>query len=379
MRAPARWCFEMLAAARRYPEWWPGAELAPRGLEGRLRVGSRYRLVTGALASEVEVRVLLPYRRIELEHVGGDLRGSALWELVPEGEGSTRVRHVARGLRGARAALGAEPTDAPRALAEAIREQALPGLRHALEGRPPPDGLDLFEALWTQRAVRRFRPDPVPDAVLRDVLAAATRAPSARNAQPWAFLVLRDPARRAALARVYLAAWERARLHTERTDADRDLRDEPEYPGMMRAVDELARSMADVPVLVLACLDTRRLGPLVDAGGRIGSPLAAYASILPAVQNLMLAARGLGLGTTLTTLASAVEERVREAVGLPAFLHVAALIPLGYPARPARPPRRRPLAEVAFLDRWGEPLDGAAGGSRAGGGGGEGGGNGGGT
>jgi nitroreductase len=89
----------------------------------------------------------------------------------------------------------------------------------------------------------------------------------------------------------------------------------------------------------------------------IRAPQPAYASIFPAVQNLMLAARGLGIGSTLTTLVGGVEADIRQIVGMPAHVHLAALVPLGFPRRPFRPTSRKPLQEVAFVDRWGQPLD----------------------
>jgi nitroreductase len=355
--APPHECFELVLAIRRYGEWWRRVACEPLGPEGRLRVGSRFRFSGGPVSWIIEVRGLVPSRRIDLQYVEGDLLGPVRWEFLREGDG-TRVRY---------AYLGITPNSdytrasfaSGRSLAlhtQVMQEDAFAGLRRILEGSGDPTGGDLFETLHTQRAVRRFRTDPVPDAVLRHVLEAATRAPSARNAQPWHFVAVRDPTLRERLAAIYLGVWEQARAHTDRTDADADIKHCPGYGAMMEHVDELARRLGEVPVLVLACLDTRLLGPLVDDEGRIRSPLAAYASILPAVQNLMLAARGLGLGTTLTTLATGAEPSVRDVVGLPEHFHVAALIPLGYPERRFRPTRRRPVDEVASLDRWGTPL-----------------------
>jgi nitroreductase len=215
---------------------------------------------------------------------------------------------------------------------------------------------DLFEALHSQGAVRRFRSEPISNGVLREILTAATRAPSARNAQPWVFVAVRDAAIRTEIGRHYLAAWRAAQAHTAQVDADADIKDRPDYPRMMRAVDALATHLDQAPVLVLCCLDTAQLGSMVDASGRIRAPQSAYASIFPAVQNLMLAARGLGVGSTLTTLALQAEADLRRAVGLPDHLHIAALVPLGYPTRPFRITTRKPLQAVAFLDRWGNPL-----------------------
>lgn len=357
IRAPARDCFELVLAVRRYGEWWRRVACEPLGPEARLRVGSRFRFSGGPVSWIIEVRGLHPWHRIDLEYAEGDLLGPVRWEFLPEAD-ATRVRYVYAGVHPNcdynRASFASGRS--LRLHSEVMQEDAFAGLRRILEGGGDPNGSDLFEALATQSAVRRFRPDPVPDAVLRHVLEAATRAPSARNAQPWHFVAVRDPALRSEIGRLYLGAWDQARAHTERVDADADIKHRPGYARMMAQVDALARNLASVPVLVLACLDTRELGPLADEAGRIRSPLAAYASILPAVQNLMLAARGLGLGTTLTTLATAAEADVRAVVGLPAALHVAALLPLGYPERRFRTTRRRPLDEVVSLDRYGTPL-----------------------
>jgi nitroreductase len=189
--------------------------------------------------------------------------------------------------------------------------------------------------------------------VIRQILEAATRAPSARNAQPWYFVVVQAPELKSAVARLYLSAWEQAQAYTSAVDADADIKSRAGYRRMMRGVDGLARHLEQVPVLVFACLDTRQLGPMADSSGRIFSPQSAYASIFPAVQNLMLAARGLGIGSTLTTLFASVEAPLRDVLEIPAHVHLAALVPLGDPTRPFRTIKRKPVNEVAFLDRWG--------------------------
>jgi len=124
----------------------------------------------------------------------------------------------------------------------------------------------------------------------------------------------------------------------------------------MRSVDALATHLDSAPVIVLALLDTTQLGPMADGHGTILAPQSAYASIFPAVQNLMLAARGLGVGSTLTTVFSSVENELRAAAGIPPHVHIAALVPLGYPRRPFQVTKRKPLEEVAFVDRWGQRL-----------------------
>ena len=216
--------------------------------------------------------------------------------------------------------------------------------------------MDFFEVVDTQRALRRFRPDPVADTALHRILEAATRAPSARGAEPWVFVVVRDPAVREEIGRRYRAAWGAGQEYTRATDADRDVRDQPHYTRMMRAAADLAASFHEAPVVIVCGLDHARLGPLAAPDGTLRAPAAAYASIFPAVQNLLLAARALGLGTTLTTLHRTFEEELKALLAIPAHVEVAALVPLGHPRDRFGPTRRRPLGEVAHLDRWGTPL-----------------------
>jgi nitroreductase len=216
--------------------------------------------------------------------------------------------------------------------------------------------VDFFAVVDTQRALRRFRPDPVPDAAIRRILEAATRAPSARGAEPWFFVVVRNTAKRAAIGRLYGAAWNTAARLTSTTDADRDIKHRPHYSRMMAAVSEMAAHLEAAPVLVACCLDHAQLGPIAGPVGSLRSPGAAYASIFPAVQNLCLAARALGLGTTLTTLHAAFEADLKALLGMPDHVEVAALVPLGYPLDRFGPTRRKTVDEVAFLDTWGTPL-----------------------
>ncbi len=357
VRAPARRCYELVTAIRRYGQWWQRAHCEPLGPEARLRIGSRFRLSGVPLSGEIEVTGLRPWRRVDLRYVTGDLLGPVGWEFIQRG-GSTLVRYVYGGV---------EPTGESlrrafaggRGLAvysDVMQHDAFTGMRRVLEDGFDVSGGDLFEALHTLRSVRRFRPDPVPDSVLRHILTAATRAASARNAQPWYFIVVRDPELKRTIAALYLSAWQQAQQYTAQADADADIKERPGYARMMRSVDALATHLDRAPVIVLALLDTTQLGPMADGQGNILAPQSAYASIFPAAQNLMLAARGLGLGSTLTTLHSLVEAEVRAAVGIPPHVHIAALVPLGYPHKPFRVTKRKPVAEVAFLDRWGQPL-----------------------
>ena len=359
LRAPARACYELALAIRRYGQWWQRVHFEPLGPEAMLRIGSRYRFRGAQLSGTAQVTALRPWRRIDLRYIAGDLLGPVSWEFVQRGN-STLVRYVYHGVE-----LNAESLrpvlGGGRGLevySDLLQGDAFIGMRRVLEGGFDVSGSDLFEALQTLRSVRRFRPDPLPDAILRAIIEAATRAPSARNAQPWFFLAVRDPEAKRTIAALYLAAWQQAQRYTAAADADADIKDRPGYQRLMRSVDVLASHLDSAPVIVLALLDTTQLGPMADGHGTILAPQSAYASIFPAVQNLMLAARGLGVGSTLTTVFSSVEAELRASVGIPAHMHIAALVPLGYPLRPFRVTKRKPVDAVAFLDRWGQKLGG---------------------
>ena len=200
--------------------------------------------------------------------------------------------------------------------------------------------MDLFEALHTQRAIRRFKPDPVPDAALRRVLDAAIQAPSGGNRQPWSFVVVKDPGLRQSVADYYRRAWEESDLRSMANHADAST------ARVYASATFLADHMGDVPVLILAGI--LRSGP--------SGSMTTGASIYPAVQNLMLAARGLGLGTVITTVHRRYETEIKELLGIPEGVDTAALIPLGYPLEEKQfgPARRRPIKEVSFLDKWGQ-------------------------
>jgi len=200
--------------------------------------------------------------------------------------------------------------------------------------------MDVFEAIYTLRAIRRFRPDPVPEELIWRVLEAATMAPSGGNRQPWRFIVVRDPQIKARLGQFYLEGWQRI-YGPMREQALAD----PATARVYRAAEHLAHRLAEVPVLIVACLQTHPWPAPT-------SPPGSY--IYPAVQNLMLAARALGLGTVLTTLYRVREEEVRALLGIPAGWETMALIPLGWPRGRFGPLRRLPVEQVTYWDRWGE-------------------------
>jgi len=199
--------------------------------------------------------------------------------------------------------------------------------------------MSLHEAMYTQRAIRNFTPDPVSDEVVTTILDAAVRAPNGGNTQRWSFLVIRDRETKKRFGEWYLDAWTGlvTDMNLEQTSA------QPYRPSM------LTQNMEDIPVLILACLDS----PTPPHGP---NSLTPGSSIYPAVQNIMLAARALGLGTVLTTLHTKFEDEVKALLGIPATVSTAALIPLGYPAQGERfgGGRRRPSAEVTFHEYWGQ-------------------------
>ncbi len=206
-----------------------------------------------------------------------------------------------------------------------------------------PEEIGLFEAMYTQRAIRRLRPDPVRDDLLRQVLEAATKAPAGGNRQPWNFLVVRDPSLREAIAGYYRQAWDRT--YGALPPSAVQQQDEAMQRNL-RSAQHLAEHMAEAPVLIFACL--RNAPP--PGGQNVSSH---YGSIFPAVQNLLLAARGLGLGASLTTLHKLYEPQIKELLDVPAEVELVALVPLGHPLGRYGPNRRLPVEKVVYYDRWG--------------------------
>jgi nitroreductase len=196
---------------------------------------------------------------------------------------------------------------------------------------------DFFEVVHTQRAARTFLPDDVDDVTVARILTAATHAPSAENSQPFVFVVVRDAAIRAAIGALTVRLWEGGAKALEAQRLS---------PAFLRDVDQGATGgVAAAPVLVVVCGDTR-----------LTFPKAMDASVFPAVQNLLLAAHALGLGSTLTTLPALGGDELSGHLGLPPEVVPVAVIPLGYLPKPLGPPRRQPLQEKAHLDRYGVPF-----------------------
>ena len=198
--------------------------------------------------------------------------------------------------------------------------------------------MSLLRGINTLRSVRKFRQDPVPDEIIRSILRAATRAASGSNAQPWEFVVVRDAKVKARLTEPMLRTW------LERLGSG------PRMTGRMKEVYDDATAMLrdteKVPAIIYCCIDLN----LVSKSEEV-----RYASILPAVQNLMLAAHAMGLGTCLTVHGSTPtrgEPEVKGILGIPDHVKIACLVYLGYPAVKLGPPKRKPLERFTHYDRW---------------------------
>jgi len=222
--------------------------------------------------------------------------------------------------------------------------------------------IGLFGAMYTARALRRLKPDPVPDELIKQILTAATRAPSGGNAQNWFFIVVRDEAQRQQLGAVYRKASDEVAAIYAARGRPAHLT-ERQYDRLMAAGSYLWEHLGDAPVLLVPCLTKRDMPPrdaLPDAVAARYEAHLAYqarilgASIYPAVQNIILACRGLGLGTVITTNHILYEDEVRAVLGLPDDVFTFAIMPIGFPVGRYGPVVRRPVSEVSFAERWGE-------------------------
>jgi nitroreductase len=197
--------------------------------------------------------------------------------------------------------------------------------------------LGLFDAIYSQRAIRSLKPDPVPDDVLHKIIEAGTKAPSGGNSQPWAFIIVQD---HDSIAKI--AEWAKAGFAVmyERALGRMKPGDELPFPRLK----PLVESMEQVPVLLFPC-HVRPEGAAPSPGGM---------SIYPAVQNMLLAARGLGIGAVLTNLGLGDADKIKELLGVPENVDLMATIPMGYPDKEHYgSTTRRPVSEVAHWGSWG--------------------------
>ncbi|MEB4210769.1 nitroreductase family protein [Mycobacterium sp. 94-17] len=207
-----------------------------------------------------------------------------------------------------------------------------------------PLNMPLEEAMRTQRAIRRLKPDPVDDALILHILELAMKAPTGSNAQNWEFIVVKDRDVVAKLGRLNRTAMRAAGPIYNRAVARRG---DDKMPRILKAVRWQADHFDDIPVVVVACLK-----------GFVAPwpPIAAtssFGSIYPAIQNLLLAARAAGLGAALITAPLWSTLLVRRVLGLPRNVTPCAVIPLGWPMGKYGPTTRRPVGELVSLDRYG--------------------------
>lgn len=215
----------------------------------------------------------------------------------------------------------------------------------------------LFEIMYSLRSMRRLKPDPVPDELVWNLIDAAVRAPSGGNTQPWRFLVIRDAEKKRFIQERYRRGWDRyvqanlkaaAEAAVPMTEAEAAAR-----AKMIGAATHLADHLHEAPVLLLVCMQPRKMDLPPDPESQPASPAALYASIFPAVQNILLACRAHGLGATLTTLHLLYERAIKTKLGIPDDIETVALIPIGWPVGKFGPTTRAPIETLTYWDTWG--------------------------
>ncbi len=207
---------------------------------------------------------------------------------------------------------------------------------------------DIFHIVHNTRAMRRLKPDPVPDDLVRKILEAGTAAANPANTQPWRFLVVKDTAIKKAVQVYYKRALDEVVGPRYASSPPPPGSDAARHARQHAAVEYLTEHFHEAPVWIVACIDHGDDQPTHYAG----------ASIYPAVQNMLLATRALGLGATLTTRHLYYKKETEAALGLPPGVHSYAILPIGYPMGNFGPVRRGALEDFVYLDRWGEKYEG---------------------
>jgi len=212
--------------------------------------------------------------------------------------------------------------------------------------------MNLTEAMSTLRAVRRLKPDPIPDEVLDRVLQAAAWAPTGGNAQPWRIVLVKDPAKKQRLGELYAEQWA---IFAKGYQANVDGLPEADKAREQRTLDAgdyLAEHFHETPVIAIFCFNPKMMAITDIKLDRVS--VVGGGSVYTAVQNLLLAARAEGLGCVLTTLLCICEPEVHELLEIPEPWGTAAAIPLGYPVGKGHGPiRRRSTEALVFDDTFG--------------------------
>ena len=200
----------------------------------------------------------------------------------------------------------------------------------------------LFDTIYNQRQITRYRRDPVSKEDIDKIIEAATKAPSGGNTQPWHFIAITDPELIAKVGGLYRDLWLGGRGHTPPSNE----------PPAYAAARYLANHMPEVPAMILICAD-HSVGYMDRPQGEPLERGRYASSIWLAVQNLFLAAQALGLGTRITTTHIREEEKIKEWLGIPDHIETVCLTPLGYPRGRFGPTNRKPAAEVTSYNRYG--------------------------
>lgn len=197
--------------------------------------------------------------------------------------------------------------------------------------------MDVFEAMSTCRAIRYLKPDPVPEELIEQVITAATYAPSPGNSQGRDFIVVTDPTKRQVIGDAIASVMTGAVAAMERPDRTHRL--------MLDGTAHLVETLKTCPVLILVC-------------GKAVYPYAkpresfVWSSVYPAAQNLIVAARALGLGTVFTTFQGTAEPVIREQLNIPPDVYIGCMIPMGWPDAKFGPVKRVRYEKVVHRDGW---------------------------
>ena len=209
--------------------------------------------------------------------------------------------------------------------------------------------IELFEAIYSTRSMRRLKPDPIPDETLKKIIDAGVHAPSGSNFQNWAFILVQEAEDKRFIRDHYLETYQKlAQLGSiPAMDAL-----QPAEQRLFAAAVHLAEHMHEAPVILLACTGTD-FPTYADADNPRSIPATLHASIYPAVQNILLACRALDIGATLTTVHYFFEKELKQKLDIPEDMEIAGLIPLGFPEGRFGPTSRAPVEQVIHWGKWG--------------------------
>ncbi|MBB3604180.1 nitroreductase [Mycolicibacterium sp. BK556] len=207
--------------------------------------------------------------------------------------------------------------------------------------------MPLLDAIMTQRAIRRVKPDPVDDAIVVKCIELALRAPTGSNGQNWEFIVVRDQRVKDKLGKRYRQGWSLYGAMGERMAAG-----DESMLKILKSVKWQVEHFSEIPVLVIPCLRGGMRLPYVPTPF-VGES-SFFGSIYPSVQNLLLAARAMGLGASLITMPLWSVTSARKTLGLPLSVTPVCVVPLGWPKGRYGPTTRKPVEDVVHLDSYGK-------------------------